>query len=119
MIEMPAARLFSRDTGRHSRVSCANSCGHSFQSGRSNNDSKPSLGPRNHGVGPPLGLVEALDCTSAGLDRMDRAAFFARFNKGETAPYFYEPFLEAFDPNPRKQPGVWYPLRLGIFPNKR
>ena len=50
---------------------------------------------------------------------MDRAAFFARFNKGETAPYFYEPFLEAFDPNPRKQPGVWYPVRPGIFPNKR
>ena len=39
---------------------------------------------------------------------MDRAAFFARFNEGEAVPYFYEPFLEAFDPDLRKQLGVWY-----------
>ena len=31
-----------------------------------------------------------------------------RFNEGEAAPYFYEPFLEAFDPDLRKQLGVWY-----------
>ena len=56
----------------------------------------------------PLGLVEVLDWTSAALNRVDRAAFFARFNEGEAVPYFYEPFLEAFDPDLRKQLGVWY-----------
>ena len=56
----------------------------------------------------PLGLVEVLDWTAAALDRVDREAFFARFNEGEAVPYFYEPFLEAFDPALRKQLGVWY-----------
>ena len=56
----------------------------------------------------PLGLVEVLDWTAAALDRVDRAAFFSRFNEGEAVPYFYEPFLEAFDPALRKQLGVWY-----------
>ena len=56
----------------------------------------------------PLGLVEVLDWTAAALDRVDRPAFFARFNEGEAVPYFYEPFLEAFDPGLRKQLGVWY-----------
>ena len=56
----------------------------------------------------PLGLVEVLDWTAAALDRVDQPAFFARFNEGEAVPYFYEPFLEAFDPNLRKQLGVWY-----------
>ena len=56
----------------------------------------------------PLGLVEVLDWTSAALDRVDGDAFFARFNEGEAVTYFYEPFLEAFDPELRKQLGVWY-----------
>ena len=56
----------------------------------------------------PLGLTEVLDWTAAALDRVDRTAFFARFNQGEAVPYFYEPFLEAFDPDLRKQLGVWY-----------
>ena len=56
----------------------------------------------------PLGLTEVLDWTAAALDRVDRSAFFARFNEGEAVPYFYEPFLEAFDPDLRKQLGVWY-----------
>ena len=55
-----------------------------------------------------LDLVEVLDWTAAALDRVDREAFFARFNEGEAVPYFYEPFLEAFDPTLRKQLGVWY-----------
>ena len=50
----------------------------------------------------PLGLVEVLDWTAAALDRVDRAAFFARFAEGEAVPYFYEPFLQAFDPALRK-----------------
>ena len=56
----------------------------------------------------PLGLVEVLDWTAAALDRVDRAEFFSRFNEGEAVPYFYEPFLEAFDPALRKELGVWY-----------
>ncbi len=42
------------------------------------------------------------------MGRVDRPAFFARFSEGEAVPYFYEPFLEAFDPELRKQLGVWY-----------
>ena len=56
----------------------------------------------------PLGLVEVLDWTAAALARVDRSAFFSRFNEGEAVPYFYEPFLEAFDPALRRQLGVWY-----------
>ena len=56
----------------------------------------------------PLGLIEVLDWTAAALDRVDRPAFFASFNEGEAVPYFYEPFLQAFDPALRKQLGVWY-----------
>ena len=56
----------------------------------------------------PLGLVEVLDWTAAALDRVDRQAFFSRFNQGEAVPYFYEPFLEAFDADLRKELGVWY-----------
>ena len=56
----------------------------------------------------PLGLVEVLDWTAAALDRVDRVAFFVRFSEEEAVAYFYEPFLEAFDPELRKQLGVWY-----------
>ena len=52
--------------------------------------------------------MEVLDWTSTALERVDRAAFFKRFREGEAVPYFYEPFLEAFDPGLRKQLGVWY-----------
>ena len=55
-----------------------------------------------------LGLVELMDWTSAALDRVDRSAFFDKFNEGEAVQYFYEPFLQAFDPDLRKQLGVWY-----------
>ena len=44
-----------------------------------------------------LGLVEVLDWTAAALDRVDQEAFFARFDEGEAVPYFYEPFLQAFE----------------------
>ena len=59
----------------------------------------------------PLGLVEVLGWTGAALNRVDRPAFFKRFNQGEAVPYFYEPFLKAFDPQLRKQLGVWYTPR--------
>ena len=56
----------------------------------------------------PLGLVEVLDWTAAALERVDRSAFFSKFNEGEAVPYFYEPFLQAFDPALRRELGVWY-----------
>ncbi|MCY3691741.1 MAG: N-6 DNA methylase, partial [Chloroflexi bacterium] len=56
----------------------------------------------------PLDLVEVLDWAAAALNRVNRADFFARFREGEAVPYFYEPFLQAFDPELRKQLGVWY-----------
>ena len=56
----------------------------------------------------PLGLVEVLDWTAAALNRVEHDAFFARFGEGQAVPYFYEPFLQAFDPALRKQLGVWY-----------
>ncbi|MXW12077.1 MAG: N-6 DNA methylase [Synechococcus sp. SB0668_bin_13] len=56
----------------------------------------------------PLGLVEMLDWSAAALERVDRTAFFSRFTTGEAVPYFYEPFLKAFDPTLRKELGVWY-----------
>jgi hypothetical protein len=56
----------------------------------------------------PLGLVEVLDWTAAALNRVDRSAFFNNFVESHAVQYFYEPFLEAFDPELRKQLGVWY-----------
>jgi len=53
-------------------------------------------------------LAEVLDWTAGVLNRVDRAAFFAKFQDAEAVQYFYEPFLEAFDPELRKQLGVWY-----------
>ena len=56
----------------------------------------------------PLGLEEVIDWAAATLNRIDRQAFFNKFTEGEALQYFYEPFLEAFDPELRKQLGVWY-----------
>ncbi len=70
-----------------------------------------------------LRLAEHLDRATEALLRVDEDAFFARFylpslrRNGTPKPehraataitYFYEPFLEAFDPNLRKELGVWY-----------
>jgi hypothetical protein len=55
-----------------------------------------------------LGLVEPLDWAEQALNRVDRAAFFARFQEEHAVQYFYEPFLEAFDPALRRELGVWY-----------
>jgi len=55
-----------------------------------------------------LYLLEVLDWAGGALDRVDRASFFATFEEGHAVQYFYEPFLEAFDPELRKDLGVWY-----------
>lgn len=51
------------------------------------------------------------DLTGEVLNRVDTAAFFLRFEEDTAVQYFYEPFLEAFDPELRKQLGVWYTPR--------
>ncbi|MBA3247014.1 MAG: N-6 DNA methylase, partial [Pyrinomonadaceae bacterium] len=55
-----------------------------------------------------LGLEEVLDWTADTLNRVEREKFFERFEREHAVQYFYEPFLEAFDPELRKQLGVWY-----------
>lgn len=59
----------------------------------------------------PLGLGEPLSWASAALNRVDRTAFFTRFDEADAVRYFYEPFLAAFDPDLRKEMGVWYTPR--------
>jgi hypothetical protein len=57
----------------------------------------------------PLDLVELLDWTDATLNRIDnRGEFLQRFNDADAVQFFYEPFLGAYDPDLRKELGVWY-----------
>ena len=56
----------------------------------------------------PLGLVEVLNWTEAALNRIDRSSFFNQFEEGHAVQYFYEPFLQAFDPTLRKDLGSVY-----------
>jgi len=59
-------------------------------------------------------MVTALDLegvlSRAGevLNRVNRRSFFEKFEEEGAVTYFYEPFLEAFDPELKKQRGVWY-----------
>jgi len=56
----------------------------------------------------PLGIDEVLDWAGAVLNRVDRGVFFRKFEEEHAVQYFYEPFLEAYDPDLRKELGVWY-----------
>ena len=56
----------------------------------------------------PLGLEEVMDWAADALNRVDKDVFFAKFEQEHAVQYFYEPFLEAFDPELRKELGVWY-----------
>jgi hypothetical protein len=56
----------------------------------------------------PAGLDEVLDWTDDVLARVDRTLFFKHFEAAEAVQYFYEPFLEAYDPDLRRELGVWY-----------
>jgi len=56
----------------------------------------------------PLGIAEVLDWASTRLNDVDRAAFFEKFGEEHAVQHFYEPFLQAFDPELRKRLGVWY-----------
>jgi hypothetical protein len=55
-----------------------------------------------------LELEEVLDWTTDALNRVDASAFFTKFQAEHSVQYFYEPFLQAFDPELRKELGVWY-----------
>lgn len=87
----------------------------------------PFLGALFHEFRTPvrlkeLGLAEHLDRATATLARVDEEPFFGRFAMPQLVAvpgaaespathailYFYEPFLEAFDPELRKELGVWY-----------
>ena len=64
----------------------------------------------------PLGLVEVLDWTAAALGRVDREAFFARFNEGEAVPYFYRAVPGGVRPGPAQ--AAWrlvHPCRGGAL----
>ena len=56
----------------------------------------------------PVGLDEVLDWTEDVLARVDRKVFFENLAAGSAVQYFYEPFLQAYDPDLRRQLGVWY-----------
>jgi hypothetical protein len=55
-----------------------------------------------------LRLTEVLQWACGALRRVDRPTFFASFVTDHAVQYFYEPFLEAYDPQLRKDLGVWY-----------
>ncbi len=59
----------------------------------------------------PLELVPLLDAAAETLGRIDRTAFFTAFDDAQAVQYFYEPFLEYFDPELRRALGVWYTPR--------
>jgi hypothetical protein len=86
----------------------------------------PFLGELFHELQHPrriteLGLAPFLDTAAETLGRVNREAFFRRLTLPSLGAadgaerwvataivYFYEPFLETFDPNLRKELGVWY-----------
>jgi type I restriction-modification system DNA methylase subunit len=59
----------------------------------------------------PLGLLEVLDWTADTLNRVQYDEFFQQLQHGDAVQYFYEPFLQEFDPDLRKKLGVWYTPR--------
>lgn len=55
-------------------------------------------------------ITEILDHATDALNRV-QPDFFTTFREEDAVQYFYEPFLEAFDPELRKELGVWYTPR--------
>src|SRR5438067_13252778 len=53
-------------------------------------------------------LTEVMNWAAETLNRVVREKFFEKFQDAEAVQYFYEPFLEEFDPEMRKALGVWY-----------
>lgn len=55
-----------------------------------------------------LGLREPLEWATNSLNRVDHSQFFKAFDEDHAITLFYEPFLKAFDPDLRKELGVWF-----------
>ncbi len=55
-----------------------------------------------------LDIEDVLNWAGHALNRVDRSEFFQHFETGQAIQYFYEPFLDAFSPQLRKDLGVWY-----------
>lgn len=55
-----------------------------------------------------LGMREPIEWATTSLNRVDQAEFFRTFDEDHAITLFYEPFLQAFDPELRKELGVWY-----------
>ncbi len=55
-----------------------------------------------------LGLREPIEWAAASLNNVDEVEFFKSFDADHAITLFYEPFLQAFDPELRKDLGVWY-----------
>jgi hypothetical protein len=55
-----------------------------------------------------LQLREPLEWASTSLNRVVEDEFFQRFDREHAITLFYEPFLQRFDPQLRKELGVWY-----------
>jgi len=58
-----------------------------------------------------LDMRKPLEWAEATLRRTNWGGFSANFDQGDAVNYFYEPFLEAYDPALREQLGVWYTPR--------
>ncbi len=55
-----------------------------------------------------LGLSVVMDWATEALERINRDQFLTSFRESSAIQYFYEDFLEAYDPVVREQFGVWY-----------
>lgn len=55
-----------------------------------------------------LDLRAPVDRAIAMLRRVDAEPFLKSFQEGAAVTYFYEPFLEAFDQQLKKDLGIWY-----------
>jgi hypothetical protein len=55
-----------------------------------------------------LHLREPLEWATTSINRVAEEEFFSRFQTDHAITLFYEPFLQAFDPDLRKELGVWY-----------
>ncbi len=58
-----------------------------------------------------LGIRDHLQRATAVFERVHQDELFSKFDGEAAIEYFYEPFLEAYDPKLREEFGVWYTPR--------
>lgn len=56
-------------------------------------------------------IRKPIEWAEATLNRTDWSEFSRTFDEQDAVNYFYEPFLQAFDPRLREELGVWYTPR--------